>query len=81
MRLDKADKNTFANYLGAGTSAFMGVAFLPVYISYLGSESFALVGFVALMQSWASIIDGGISAAVGRNISRYQSDDRQVTAR
>ena len=78
MSLGKVEKNTVANYLGAGTSAFMGVAFIPIYISYLGAESFALVGLVALMQSWASLVDGGISAAVGRNISRYQRDDSQA---
>ena len=72
------EKNALANYGGAAVSAIMGLAFIPLYISYLGEESFALIAVVALIQTWASLIDGGISSAIGRDISRYRNNPSKV---
>jgi len=32
-------KNLFANYLGQGWTALMGLAFVPAYINYLGIKA------------------------------------------
>ena len=37
-------KNFVANYFGQGWQALMGLAFVPVYIRYLGIESYGLIG-------------------------------------
>ncbi|MBS1199036.1 MAG: polysaccharide biosynthesis protein, partial [Proteobacteria bacterium] len=37
-------RNLIANYLGQGWAAIMGMAFVPLYIKYLGVESYGLIG-------------------------------------
>lgn len=47
-------ENLIANYLGQGWTVLMSLAFVPVYIKYLGLESYGLIG---LFSFW---IDGAI---------------------
>ena len=44
-------KNVVANYLGQGWSALMGLAFIPLYIRYLGMEAYGLIGVFAVLQA------------------------------
>ena len=39
-------KNILANCLGQGWSAVMGLAFIPLYIRYLGMEAYGLIARV-----------------------------------
>ena len=45
-------RNLIANYLGQGWTALMGLAFIPLYIKYLGIEAYGLIGIFALLQGW-----------------------------
>ncbi len=64
-------KNVLANYVGQGTQALMGIVFVPVYIRYIGIESYGLIGMFALVQSWLSLIDMGMKPALGREMARF----------
>ena len=44
--------NVVANYLGQGWQGLMSLAFVPLYIKYLGIESYGLIGIFALLQAW-----------------------------
>ena len=66
-------KNTIANYAGQGWNALMAVAFIPLYIEYLGIEAYGLIGFFLLMQTLIFIFDMGISATINREMARYTS--------
>lgn len=66
-------KNTVANYLGQGWIALMGLAFVPVYIRYLGVEAWGLVGFMSMMQAWLTLLDMGLSPALSREMARFQA--------
>ena len=68
-------KTLIANYIGQGWSALMGFAFLPAYIHYLGIESYALVGFFAILQAWLSLLDMGMSTALNREFARFTGGD------
>ncbi len=48
----------------------MGVAFIPVYLRYIGAEGYGLVGFFAMISSILMILDGGFGAAASRELSR-----------
>jgi hypothetical protein len=48
--------NLIANYLGQGWTAVMGLAFVPMYIHYLGMEAYGLIGLFAVMQAWMSLL-------------------------
>lgn len=66
-------KNTIANYLGQAWTALMGLAFIPVYIRYLGVEAWALVGFMSMMQAWFTLLDMGLTPTLGREMARFQA--------
>lgn len=65
-------RNALANYLGQGWAALMGLAFIPVYIRYLGIEAWGLVGFMSVMQAWLTLLDMGLTPTLSREIARFQ---------
>ena len=64
-------KNVVANYFGQGWQALMGLAFIPLYIRYLGIEAYGLIGIFALLQAWLALIDMGMKPALGREMARF----------
>lgn len=66
-------KNAIANYLGQGWIAVMGLAFVPVYIRYLGVEAWGLVGFMSMLQAWLTLLDMGLSPTLSREMARFQA--------
>ena len=64
-------KNLIANYLGQGWTVLMSLAFVPVYIKYLGMESYGLIGLFALLQSFLVLLDLGMSPTLGREMARF----------
>ena len=64
-------RNLVANYLGQGWTALMGLAFVPLYIQYLGIEAYGLIGLFAVMQAWLSLLDLGMTPALGREMARF----------
>jgi len=66
-------KNTIANYLGQGWTVLMGLAFVPVYIRYLGVEAWGLVGFMSMLQAWLTLLDMGLSPTLSREMARFQA--------
>ena len=64
-------RNVIANYLGQGWVAAMGLAFLPVYIRYLGVEAYGLIGLFAVMQAWLALLDIGMTPTLGREMARF----------
>ena len=63
--------NLVANYLGQGWVAIMSLAFIPIYIKYLGIESYGLIGLFALLQAWLSLLDMGMTPTLGREMARF----------
>jgi O-antigen/teichoic acid export membrane protein len=51
----------------------MGIAFVPVYIRYLGMEAYGLIGIFALLQSWLALLDLGLTPTVGREMARLSA--------
>ncbi len=49
----------------------MSLAFIPVYIDYLGMESFALMGIYAILQAWLTLMDMGMSTTLNREMARF----------
>jgi len=63
-------KNIIANYVGQGWRALMGLAFVPLYIEYLGIEAYGLIGIFAVLQAWLALLDFGMKPALGREMGR-----------
>lgn len=64
-------KNVIANYLGQGWRALMGLAFIPLYIKYLGIEAYGLIAIFAILQAWLALLDMGMRPALGREMARF----------
>lgn len=64
-------KNVVANYLGQGWSGLIGLAFVPLYIEYLGIEAYGLIGIFALLQAWLTLLDMGMTPTLNREMARF----------
>ena len=64
--------NIAANYLGQGWIALMQLAFIPLYIKYLGMEAYGLIGFFAMLQAGLALLDMGITPTLSREMARYK---------
>ncbi len=71
-------KNVVANYLGQGWRGLMSLAFVPLYIKYLGIESYGLIGIFALLQVWLGLLDMGMKPALGREMARFTGGAHQA---
>lgn len=65
--------NIIANYVGQGWTAVMGLAFVPLYIKYLGMEAYGLIGLFAVMQAWLTLFDMGMTPTLNREMARFSA--------
>ena len=63
--------NLISNFLGQGWRAVMLLAFVPIYIKYLGIEAYGLIGIFAILMSALGLLDLGMKPALGREMARY----------
>jgi O-antigen/teichoic acid export membrane protein len=66
-------KNVLANYLSQAWTTVMGVAFVPLYIEYLGIEAYGLIGIFVLLQTLLGVLDLGLSPSLSREMARFQA--------
>lgn len=64
-------RNVIANYIGQGWAALMGMAFVPLYIKYLGMEAYGLIGVFAILQAWLTLLDMGMTPTLNREMARF----------
>ena len=62
-----------ASYVGQVTAAVTGIIMLPVFIHYLGTEAFGLVGFFTMLQSWSMLLDMGMTPTLSRELARFSA--------
>lgn len=63
-------KNIAANFTGSIWQAFMGLVFIPLYIKFMGVESYGLIGIFATLQAIFVILDMGLGATLTREMAR-----------
>ncbi len=64
-------RNLIANYLGQVWNALMGLAFLPLYIHYIGIESYGLIGLFGVITASLSLLDMGMTPTLSREMARF----------
>jgi O-antigen/teichoic acid export membrane protein len=67
--MSRLKSNIIANFLGRGWTAIMGLAFVPLYIKFMGIEAYGLVGFYVTIQSLSSLLDMGLSSTLNRELA------------
>ncbi|MFH1619524.1 MAG: oligosaccharide flippase family protein [bacterium] len=68
--MTKLKKNIIANYAGNGWTALMSLLFIPLYIHFMGIESYGLVGLFAVLQAVFAILDMGLGVTMNREMAR-----------
>jgi O-antigen/teichoic acid export membrane protein len=63
-------KNIIANLVGSGWVALMGIVFIPVYINFLGIDSYGLIGIYTSLQALFGLMDIGLSTTLNREMAR-----------
>jgi O-antigen/teichoic acid export membrane protein len=65
-------RNIVANYLGTAWTAIMSIAFVPMYVRYLGTEAYGVIGISAVIGTFLSFFDLGLSPMLSREMARYR---------
>ncbi|HTX19409.1 MAG TPA: oligosaccharide flippase family protein [Bacteroidota bacterium] len=63
-------RNLVANFGGTIWQALMGFAFIPLYVRFMGIESYGLVAFYATLQSVFALFDVGLGNTLTRELAR-----------
>jgi len=66
-------KNIVANLVGSVWTAVISIAFIPLYIHFMGVESYGLVGFYLTLQALFALLDMGMTATVSRELARLSA--------
>lgn len=68
--MSQLKRNIVANIAGKGWMALMSLAFVPVYIRFIGIEAYGLIGIFSALFSLFSILDLGLSTTLNRELAR-----------
>jgi len=71
MKLIK--KNIVANFTGIAWQSLMGFIFIPIYIYFVGIESWGLIGIFAMLQTMSGLLDLGMSNTMSREMARLSA--------
>jgi len=69
-------RDVIANYLGSAWVALVNIAFVPLYVRYLGVEAYGLIGLFASFQTWLTLLDGGLTPTLSRELALAESGVR-----
>jgi O-antigen/teichoic acid export membrane protein len=56
----------------------MQLAFVPLYIEYLGIEAYGLIGIFAILQAWLVLLDLGMRPSLAREMARFTAGTSNV---
>ncbi|MEN8215666.1 MAG: hypothetical protein ABFS56_04685 [Pseudomonadota bacterium] len=58
--------NIIANFAGKAWTVLMSLAFVPLYIKFIGVEAYGLIGFFVTLQAVFGLLDLGLSTTLFR---------------
>ena len=70
--------NIAANFVGSAWAALMSFLFIPLYIRFLGIESYGLIGVFMILQTTMTILDLGASTALNRELARLSAQQQNA---
>jgi O-antigen/teichoic acid export membrane protein len=63
-------RNIIANFTGKIWQSLMAFMFIPLYIKFLGIESYGVIGIFATIQAMCGVLDMGLSSTLNREMAR-----------
>lgn len=70
-------KNIFANFIGRFWGILSGFLFIPLYIHYLGFESYSIISFGLVVAGLMVILDAGLTATLSREFARSDNSHEE----
>jgi O-antigen/teichoic acid export membrane protein len=64
-------RNVLASYAGQIYVTLISILMVPIYLRYMGSEAYGMVGFFAMLQAWFQLLDMGLTPTMARETARY----------
>lgn len=68
-------RTVLANLAGSGWTAVTAVVSVPLYIKFMGIESYGLVGFFVTLVAASSLLELGLGATLNRECARWSVTD------
>lgn len=68
--MSQIKRNIIANFIGKGWKVILNIAFVPLYIKFMGIEAYGLIGFFTSLLIFSSIADVGLRTTLNRELSR-----------
>lgn len=78
MRLER---NLLVGLANSSWSALISLAVVPLYLKYLGIESYGLIGFYATTQALFQLLDMGMAPTINREVARCSASGDMREAR
>lgn len=66
-------KNITANFVGTIWQSLMGLIFVPLYIKFIGIESYGLIGIFTTLQVVFGLLDVGLGSTLTRELARLSA--------
>ena len=63
--------NIAAGYASQLWTALIGIVLMPLYLKYMGSEAYGLIGFFVMLQAIFVVLDLGLTPTIAREAARY----------
>lgn len=61
-----------ANYASQLYATLIGILIVPLYVRYMGTEAYGLVGFFGMLQAWFNLLDLGLTPTISRESARFR---------
>ncbi|HTZ41450.1 MAG TPA: oligosaccharide flippase family protein [Syntrophales bacterium] len=71
--LSRLKKNIAANFAGSIWQTLMGLVFIPLYIHFMGIESYGLIGIFTMLQVIFGLLDVGLGNTLTREMARLSA--------
>lgn len=72
--------NILANFIGRSWAGLMTLVFVPVYVKFMGVESYGLVGLFVTLKALSGFMDLGFSTTLNRELARLSDNDNNGKA-
>jgi O-antigen/teichoic acid export membrane protein len=66
-------KNLLANFAGRLWASGISLVFIPLYIHFMGIESYGLIGIYLSLMALVSVLDMGLSTTLNRELARLST--------
>lgn len=66
-------KNIIANFIGRLWGILSNFLFIPLYIHYLGFDSYSIISFTLVIAGLIAVLDAGLTATLSREFARLDN--------